>query len=476
METVQYCRIIFKVIVLFLLCQSSYSNAHDLTPNSRNQITLSFAPLVHEAASAVVNIYTKTIIEEGGSPSFLMDPLLKRFFGKQFDFQFNGAREKIQNSLGSGVIVTSNGMIVTNNHVIKGADKISVVMNDRREFDAELVGVDELTDLAILKIKYDGIKAFPYLEFSDSDTLQVGDLVLAIGNPFGVGQSVTSGIISALARTHVGVSELGAFIQTDAAINPGNSGGALISIDGRLAGINTAIFSNDGGSQGIGFAVPSNMVRFVIEGMESDGKVVRPWIGVWGQTITSTLSDTLGMSKPRGVLINQIWPNGSGERSGIKRGDVILAVNEIEVNTPGDLEFRFASLAVGQTAQLKILSAGKIKTIQLPLEPATSIPKPNITLLSGKNPLQGMSIANLSPSLGEKLKLNRFYPGVIILKVKRGSLASRMRFQPFDKIVSINNFIITSVNDVKSELSKQYKKWEITIKRNEKRLNLVVEL
>ena len=230
-------------------------------PNSQAEIKLSFAPLVKKVAPAVVNIFTrKTVTQRSFSPLF-DDPFFRRFFGGQLR-KSPKSRKKVQNSLGSGVIVKSDGIVITNHHVIKGAEEITVVLSDRREFGAEIIVSDKRTDLAILKIR-ELNDELPFLALRDSDDLEVGDLVLAIGNPFGVGQTVTSGIVSALARTQVGINDLNFFIQTDAAINPGNSGGALVSLDGKLVGINSAIYSKGGGSVGIGFAIPTNMVRTV---------------------------------------------------------------------------------------------------------------------------------------------------------------------------------------------------------------------
>jgi len=449
----------------------SWSDA--VVPSSRDQITLSYAPLVKRAAPAVVNIYTKTIVEQRRVSPLFSDPFFKRFFGEDFGLQFGQPRERVQNSLGSGVIVNSDGTIITNNHVIEGADKIRVVLTDRREFDAELVGVDERTDLAVLRINSpDG--NLPFLEFGNSDDLEVGDLVLAIGNPFGVGQTVTSGIVSALARTRAGVADIGSFIQTDAAINPGNSGGALLAMDGRLAGINTAIFSKSGGSLGIGFAVPANLVRFVIDGLGADGRVIRPWLGAWGQTVGSDIAESLGLDRPEGVLIRDLWPNSAADRAGLSRGDIILDVNGSSIASTMDLEFRLATLPVGQEASLSVLSTDGIRSISLPLEAAPSDPKPDTIRVEGKNPMSGLTVANMSPALGEQLKLDHISPGVTVLKIARGTPASRLRFHPLDRLISVNGTEISVVGDLKNHLQQDARGWEIVIERAGKRLSLVV--
>ena len=285
-------------------------------PQSQAEITLTFAPLVKTVAPAVVNVYTRATVTERATISPLFrDPFFQRFFGDLIPNM--PERRRQANSLGSGVIVDPEGVIVTNAHVIKGADEITVVLADRRELDAELVLMDEQTDLAVLRVATE--RPLPHVQFRDSDALEVGDLVLAIGNPFGVGQTVTMGIVSALARTNVGVSDYSFFIQTDAAINPGNSGGALIGSDGRLVGINTAIYSNtrgpSAGSVGIGFAVPSNMVKAVLRAAEG-GKVVRPWLGARAQSVDSDMAPSFGLDRPIGAVITELT------RMGLRTGRV----------------------------------------------------------------------------------------------------------------------------------------------------------
>src|SRR5215469_265713 len=279
-------------------------------PRSREAIRLSFAPIVKQAAPAVVNVFSRRVVRTSASP-FADDPFFRRFFGDRSPFGI--PQERVQNSLGSGVVIDPDGIIVTNHHVIQEGQEITVVLSDRREFEAKVLRSDERTDLAVLKIDPKG-ERLPTLEIGDSDALQVGDLVLAIGNPFGVGQTVTSGIVSAVARTNIGISDYRFFIQTDAAINPGNSGGALVSMDGRLVGINTAIFARDGGgSIGIGFAIPANMVRSVIANLNGD-KIVRPWFGASGQNVTADIANSLGLPHPTGVLLADVYPGSPAER------------------------------------------------------------------------------------------------------------------------------------------------------------------
>ncbi|MBT7757028.1 MAG: trypsin-like serine protease, partial [Rhodospirillaceae bacterium] len=349
-------------------------------------MTLSFAPLVKRAAPAVVNIYTRRVVEQISRSRLFDDPFFRRFFGERFGGT-GRKRQRQQNSLGSGVLLTGDGMIVTNHHVIDGADEITVALSDRREFEATLILDDERTDLAVLKINTDG-ETLPFLELRDSDSLEVGDLVLAIGNPFNVGQTVTSGIISALARTGIGVSDFQFFIQTDAAINPGNSGGALITMDGRLAGVNSAIYSKTGGSHGIGFAVPSTMVRAVLASAKAGlGHVKRPWLGASTQTVTSDIAASIGLKRPMGVMVRSIFPDGPADHAGMAVGDVILAVDGHDVASPKALNFRLGTRMIGEDAPFSILRDGDRRSVNLKLVTAPETPPRELTKLAGRQPL-----------------------------------------------------------------------------------------
>jgi serine protease Do len=333
--------------------------------------------------------------------------------------------------------------------------------------------VDERTDLAVLRITLeDG--SLPYLDFSNSDDLAVGDLVLAIGNPFGVGQTVTSGIVSALARTQVNVADVSSFIQTDAAINPGNSGGALIGMDGKLIGINTAIFSKTGGSLGIGFAVPSNMVHFVVDGLITSGQVTRPWLGAWGQPVTSDLANALGLDRPVGILINDMWPGSAAEFAGLSVGDVILSINKRDVHNPNELEYRIASLGVGGSADLSVYRDGRYINLPLPLKKAPEKPARDTTTLDNNSILSGATVVNISPALVEELDLESFVPGVMIFEIMRNSSAAYYRFRPGDRIMELNGALVTSVDHLATLTNNNNDSWEIVISRNGKRLNLRV--
>ena len=301
-------------------------------PTARSDLAYSYAPLVKRVSPAVVNIYTTTTAR----------------VQRRLPFPFPGmpqAGERVQNSLGSGVLVRPDGLIVTNAHVVKGADEIRVVLADRREFEAKLVTQDERYDLALLRIDGGGEK-FPFLEMRDSDSIEVGDVVLAIGNPFGLNQTVTSGIISALARSAGGINDSSFFIQTDAAINPGNSGGALVSLDGRLIGINTAIYSQTGGSVGIGFATPSNIVARMVAIGEQGGRIVRPWLGINMQRVTPDLAAGFGLPRPAGLVVKEVFPDGPGATAGLKRNDVIVALRDQPIDDEASLRFRLATLQV----------------------------------------------------------------------------------------------------------------------------------
>ena len=443
-----------------------------IVPVSRAETMLSFAPLVKSAAPAVVNIYTRRVVRERSATPLFNDPFFRRFFGDQFQFG-EQTRQRVQNSLGSGVIVSDDGLIVTNYHVIDKADEITVVLTDRREFEADVVTRDERTDLAVLRIKT-GAEKLPFLELKDSDTLEVGDLVLAIGNPFGVGQTVTSGIVSALARTARGVSDFGFFIQTDAAINPGNSGGALVSLDGGLIGINTAIYSRGGGSNGIGFAIPSNMVATVIGGALKGGQIVRPWIGARGQSVDADIARSLGLPTPSGVLINSIHPDSPASRAGFKVGDVIVSIDGKKVPDANALRFRIATLSVGRQARIGAIRNGKPFEQQVAMIAAPDVPPRDLTLISGSNPYAGSEVANLSPALAEELALDSEATGVIILRLKRRSPADRIGLEPGDILVRLNGQEINSVATLKKLLSRDYSTWRIEINRSGRSLKLII--
>jgi len=435
-----------------------------VVPQSREDVVLSFAPVVKQVEPAVVNIYTKRVVNQRRQLSPLFDdPLFKRFFGEDFGL-FGMPRERVQNSLGSGVVVGADGLIVTNYHVIEGADEITVVLSDRREFEAQVVLQDERTDLTILRIDTGG-EALRTVELGDSDAVEVGDLVLAIGNPFGVGQTVTSGIVSALARTQTGITDYSFFIQTDAAINPGNSGGALVTLDGKLIGINTAIFSRSGGSIGIGFAIPSNMVRTVIASAIKGQRVVRPWVGLTGQTLTRDLAEGFGLDRPGGVIVSRVHPDGPAARAGLRKGDVILGVDGQPIEDLETLRYRIATRELGEEVQIDAWRDKAALVLRMAMDSAPEIPPRAETQLGGRHPLTGATVANLSPALSEELNLPGMWEGVIVTDVAAGAPAQRLGFRPGDIIVAINGREIVQIEDLGPALNGATQHWTISFSR-----------
>src|ERR671931_1102175 len=335
-------------------------------PSSPDELRLSYAPVVQRAAPAVVNVYAAKMVAVR-NPLF-DDPIFRRFFGVPGGP--GGRGDPVQRSLGSGVLVDPTGLVVTNNHVIEGADQVRVSLADKREFEAEMVLKDSRSDLAVLRIKAAN-ERFPALELADSDALEVGDVVLAIGNPFSVGQTVTHGIVSAVARTQVGITDYQFFIQTDAAINPGNSGGALVDMTGKLVGINTAIFSRSGGSQGIGFAIPANMVRVVVASAKGGGSIVkRPWLGARLQAVTPEIAESLGLKRPAGALVGTVAAGSAAARSGLRTGDLIVSIDGQTVDDPNAFDYRFATKALGGTARLGVVRSGRETAATVALETA----------------------------------------------------------------------------------------------------------
>lgn len=439
-----------------------------MVPDSKDEVMLSFAPVVREAAPAVVNIFTKRKVEQKRrAPSLLDDPFFRRFFGNGFGGDRERERKRQQSSLGSGVIVDPQGFIVTNEHVIKGASLIKVVLSDRREFEADLVLADPRTDLAVLRVDPEG-ELLPSITLRDSDTVEVGDLVLAIGNPFGVGKTVTSGIVSALARTQVGITDFSFFIQTDAAINPGNSGGALVTMDGRLIGINTAIYSRTGGSVGIGFAIPANMVRTVVASARAGGALVRAWTGLSGQTLTADLAEGLRLDRPGGVVISEVYQGGPADRAGVQAGDVVVTVDEQPVNDIEALNFRIATGELGKDVSVGLYREGALISAVLPLEPPPESPPRNEVRLLGHHPLGGAVIASLSPALAEERDLAGHWEGIIITRVQRGTPAQRVGFKANDIILSLNRKVYVRSGDLADVLNRSAERWDITFKRDGK--------
>jgi Do/DeqQ family serine protease len=455
-----------------LLVLSVEGKAERRPPESAEALKLSFAPVVKRAAPAVVNVYVRHRVTQMVSP-FFNDP----FFGRMFGERFGIPRERIQNSLGSGVLVGSDGVVVTNYHVIQGSGEaeITVALADGREFPAKIILKDEQTDLAVLRLDADQV-AFPSIAFSDSDGLEVGDLVLAIGDPFGVGQTVTSGIVSALARTQVGISDYQFFIQTDAAINPGNSGGALVDMDGRLVGINTAIFSRSGGSHGIGFAIPSNMVRLVVQSALTGGKVQRPWFGAALQALTPDIADTLGLEVPAGALIAKVHAKGPAAKAGLRAGDVVVSVDAKPVANPGGFEYRFVTKGVGGSAELDVVRKGqRVKATIVLVAPVEDPPRDARDLL-GRHPLTGCKVANLSPAVAQEIGMDDdTREGVVVLEVKERTPAARLGIKRGDIVMAVNDEKVKSVAQLSDVLVASGGGWRLSVEREGKVFNLAIQ-
>ncbi|MFZ2100277.1 MAG: DegQ family serine endoprotease [Oricola sp.] len=433
-------------------------------PANRQEIQLSFAPLVKSTAPAVVNVYAARMVQQQ-SP-FSGDPFFEYFFGPGFG---GPSRPRMEQSLGSGVIVDASGLIVTNNHVIGDADEIKIALSDGEEFESKVVLRDERSDLAVLRIN--AKRPLEYLELADSDAVETGDLVLAIGNPFGVGQTVTSGIVSALARTRIGVSDFGFFIQTDAAINPGNSGGALIAMSGELIGINSAIFSRSGGSNGIGFAIPSNMVRAVIDQARGGADAFeRPYLGATFDTVTPAIAESIGMSRPAGAIVTDVESGSPADKAGIRPGDVVLSVDGHPIEHPDALGYRLETIGPGHTVTFAMLSRGGRVAVDVQLEREPEMAPSDEALITGDNPFSGATVANISPRLLNRLNVRYRGEGVIITAVERGSPAQRMGFQPGDVILSLNGNDIGSVDDVKAITDSAGRSWSFEIDRGGNRI------
>ncbi|MEM1035180.1 MAG: Do family serine endopeptidase [Pseudomonadota bacterium] len=434
-------------------------------PQTREQVQMSYAPLVREAAPAVVNVYTTKTVQRS--------QVMRDFFGRRFRTG-PGVGERVQNSLGSGVILSNDGVIVTNNHVIEGADEFLVVLSDRREYEAELILADERTDLAVLRIDTDG-EPLPALDYADTRRVEVGDLVLAIGNPFGVGQTVTSGIISATARTDVGVSDYAFFLQTDAAVNPGNSGGALVNTNGELVGVNTAIFSRSGGSNGIGFAIPSEMVKRVVDAAVNEGMIVRPWLGIKGQSVTYDIARAQGLERPVGVIVSEVFDGGPGDEAGLRRGDLVLRIDDREVFDERGLKFLAATRSPGEVSTLTVLRGNRERAIEVTLAPPPGATDAELVLLEGRHPFTGAEVAELSPRLAEELGRDPFETGVLVTRVMRRAYARRI-VQPGDIIRSIDGRSVNSLDDLESALDRDQGRWAIEIDRNGRTIQGTVTL
>ncbi|HST90836.1 MAG TPA: trypsin-like peptidase domain-containing protein [Brevundimonas sp.] len=441
--------LVAAALVLAGCGQSNDSKAQDgvfadnrVIPGDASSMKASFAPVVRSSAPAVVNIAAVGVQQ-------VRDP----FWG------IPGQRQT--GSVGSGVIVRPDGIVVTNNHVIQGMQRIRVTLNDRREFDARVVLADERSDIAVLQLE--GVtERLPTLDIDDREEQQVGDLVLAIGNPFGVGQTVTNGIISALNRTETGISDSGSFIQTDAAINPGNSGGALVDMDGDLIGINTAIFSRSGSSSGVGFAVPATMVKRVVDSAVGGATaVVRPWLGVKGEAVSADIARSLGLDRPQGVVVSQVYPGGPADRAGLREGDIITAVDGAEVNDQSGLNYRVGTREPNDTVQVTVLRDGRTQQIDARAQRLPGDADVDRATVIQSGALSGAQVLALNPALADSLGGDPFASGVIIGGLQRGGYAQRIGLQGGDIILAVNGRPVTSAD----QLSNVARGSELTISR-----------
>lgn len=445
-------------------------------PQTQMAVQMSYAPLVQKTTPAVVNIYAKKLVTSAVSP-FGGDAFFQQFFGGAFPKQY---RQRLEQSLGSGVIVRADGLIVTNHHVIEQAQDIRVMLSDRREYSAKIVLTDKRTDLAIIRLQ-NAPKNLPYLTLANSDHLQVGDLVMAIGNPFGVGQTVTTGVVSALARTGVGVGDFRSFIQTDAAINPGNSGGALVNMWGELVGINTAIISRSGGSQGIGYAVPSDMVNVVIQAGATGKKLVRGWLGLVGQDITYESAQALGLDRTMGVLVEDMHPNSPFKSAGVQQGDVIVSAGGRRVDDFEVLRYAVGSKSVGGKLPIHIFRNGKIYQRNIALISAPEIPPANTWEIGNpqspigmRTPFAGLVVRNINPAFADKNYINPLKQGVIVVAIKNGSVAEQVGFKTGDIIHAINDKKSPNIKTLKSILNLTWQSWKLTIERDDEFISVTL--
>lgn len=458
------------IVLAALASTSAYAQVQTpdrLAPQSRTEVTLSFAPVVRKALPSVVNVYASRAEKRQVNPLF-DDPVFRRFFGggdTPGGSSGGGGGNPTSQSLGSGVIIDPTGLVVTNYHVIEGMTNVKVALADRREYEADIVLRDQRTDLAVLRLKGAGA-GLPAMELGDSDALEVGDLALAIGNPFGVGQTVTQGIISANARTQAGISDYGFFVQTDAAINPGNSGGALIDMQARLVGINSAIFSKTGGSVGIGFAIPVNMVKIVVAAAKSGGsKVRRPWLGASMQGLSKEIADSIGLDRPSGALVTDVTDKSPAMQAGLKRGDVVVSVDGQIVDDPEGVGYRLGTKSIGGTSTLSVLREGRKIAVPLSLSVAPENPPRDAVKIKGASPLSGATVLNVSPATIEELSIEGVSSGVAVGDVEADTPAANVSLQRGDVILAINDAKIATTRDMERATAGRHYYWKVTLTR-----------
>jgi Do/DeqQ family serine protease len=415
-------------------------------PLTRGEISMGFAPVVREATPAVVNIYARRVVQTQSTP-FANDPFFREFFRG-----FGQTRPQVQNSLGSGVVLSKDGIVVSNYHVVGQAEDIRVVLNDRREFRARVLLADADSDLAILQIE-DAPRNMAHLRLRDSDTVEVGELALAIGNPFGVGQTVSSGIVSGLARSGTATgSARGYFIQTDAPINPGNSGGALVDINGDLIGVNTSILTRSGGSNGIGFAIPASLVaQFVDQAQQGFARFQRPWAGISGQEVDAAMAETLGMDRPGGVIISELHPQSPFRAAGLEVGDVVTAVDGMAVNTPPEMIYRMSVAGLGERADVTFQRRGREKRARVDMLNAPEDPPRDGLVTDRRTAIPGLAVQTLNPAVVAEMGLPTGLEGVVI--TDPGPLGARVGLRPGDVVQQINGNDIQTTAELEEALT-----------------------
>jgi len=426
--------------------------ADNTAPVSLGDFKNGFSSVLSPALPAVVNISSTKIVKNQNAqnmPDIYNDPLFRHFFGDQFPRPNQGPQR--EQGLGSGVIVNADGYVLTNNHVVEDASDVEVFTQDRKKFKAKVIGTDARTDVAVLKIDASGL---PTLTFGDSSKLKVGDVVFAIGQPFGVGETATMGIVSATGRGLGGAIEhYEDFIQTDASINPGNSGGALIDLRGNLVGINTAIISGGGGNQGVGFAIPINMARGVMDQIVEHGKVIRGYMGVAIQAVDPDMAKAFGLSHGGGALISDVSPNSPASKAGLQTGDIVLELNGQAVNGPDDLSVHISQMAPGSVAHLELFRNGQSKNVDVTLGESpekTPVAENNEETPTG---LKGMQVQNLTPEISRQLKLPSSITGVVVTEVEPSSAAEAAGLQRGDVIQEVNRKPVHDVNQLRQALS-----------------------
>lgn len=435
--------------LLVLVCVVSTISV-DASAQLVNRI-YSYADVAELVMPAVVNISSDKKVDMRQSHPMFDDPMFRRFFGDP-----DQGSERIQKSLGSGVVISSDGYILTSNHVIEGATKVRVSFSDELEYEAEIIGQDKKTDVALIKIDKTGLD---FLEFGDSSILRVGDQVMAVGNPFGIGQTITVGIVSALGRS-IGLIDYEDFIQTDASINPGNSGGALVDMDGRLVGINTAMLSRSGGSQGVGFAIPVNMANKIIGMLKADGKVTRAWLGVVPQKIGSALADALGMDKPQGVLLSSVTDDTPASKAGLKEGDIILSADGIAMNDVSTLRNYISLCGIGHKAKLIILRDNKEKKVTVKLGEfpdniaAAEVEEEEKT----SDKIDGVTVKVLNDSYRQQLDFDDDVKGLVVIEVAQDSNAAHEGLRKGDIITEVNQNEVNSLKSFKKAIGENNKK------------------